>query len=285
MAFGFIKHIENKGYSKETIESYEKVINQFFTYIKLTYPDNKEAFQISSKDIKDYLLLQKKKNKSISTLNKELAILKTLFNYLWEIDKVPVDPAVKIKRFAVNEKPIIEIPFEELQSLVEKVLSNPGYLPVRKAIFLLATKGLKTSDFRFKKEDVLDAPEEGNVVLQLRNRKIVLEGKEATFFQEYFYESMFNGSEYVFVTKKHGSKVSGPIEVMSILSHLRAIAKDYLSENQTLTLVSIRRAIAYDLYSKNMAIQQIASQLGIEEDSASNYIKKLLEGKVEQNIT
>lgn len=285
MAYGFIKHIEDKGYSKETVGSYEKVIKQFFNYIQSTYPDNKEPFQISSKDIKSYLSLQKEKEKSISTLNKELAILKTLFNYLWEIDKVTVDPAVKIKRFAVNDKPSIEITFEELQILLEKVLSNPNYPPVRKAIFLLATKGLKTSEFRFKKEDVLDSMEEEKLMITLRNRTIELDRKEAPFFQEYLYESLFNGSDYVFITRKHGGEDHGPIEVMSILSHLRGIAKDYLGDKQTLTLVSIRRAIAYDLYTKYTPIQQIAKTLGIEEDSASNYLKKLMEGNINQNIT
>lgn len=285
MAYGFIKHIEDKGYSKETVESYEKVIKQFFIYIQSNYPDNKEPFQISSKDIKGYLSLQKEKEKSVSTLNKELAILKTLFNYLWEIDKVPVDPAVKIKRFAVNDKPLIEISFDELQNLLEKVLSNPDYPPIRKAIFLLATKGLKTSEFRFKKDDVLESLDEEKLMITLRNRTIELDRKEAPFFQEYFYESMFNGSDYVFITKKHGKEEHGPIEVMSILSHLRAIAKDYLEDKQTITLVSIRRAIAYDLYTKHIPIQQIAKILGIEEDSASNYLKKLMEGNIKQNIT
>ncbi|MBT2695849.1 hypothetical protein J7E79_00090 [Bacillus sp. ISL-40] len=42
---------------------------------------------------------QLERDKSISTVNKELAIIKTFFHYLWEINKVPVDPAVKIKRF------------------------------------------------------------------------------------------------------------------------------------------------------------------------------------------
>lgn len=283
MPYGFIGHLENKGYSEETVKSYEKVITQFFSFIQSTYPDNKEPFQISAKDIKTYLEKQREKDKSVSTVNKELAILKTLFNYLWEINKVQVDPAVKIKRYKVNNLPKVDITFEEVEEVLKKVLKNDNYSKLRKAIFLLATKGLKTADFRFKKEDVIDSDKEELLTINLRNRSIVLEGIEASYFQEYFYETMFNESEYVFTTKPHGEEQGGPIQVMSILNHLRAISNDYLGDNnEPLTLVSIRRSIAYNLYMQKMSIQSIAKTLGIEEYSASNYIRHLI---VENSIS
>ncbi|WP_318502566.1 tyrosine-type recombinase/integrase [Bacillus sp. T3] len=154
MPYGFISHIENKGYSSETIKSYEKVIGQFFYYIKNTYPDNKEPFQISPLDIKNYLEEQLEKGKSITTINKELAIIKTMFNYFWEIDRVPVDPAVKIKRYKKHEKLKLDLSYGQITELLHRTLHHDEYSSLRKAIFLLAAKGLKTADFRFKKEDV-----------------------------------------------------------------------------------------------------------------------------------
>lgn len=278
MPYGFIKHIENKGYSIETTASYEKVINQFFGFIKAVYPQNKEPFQISPNDIKNYLEEQKEKNKGISTINKELAILKTLFNYLWEINIVPIDPAVKIKRYKVESLPKVDITYPKLLEILDKVLNNGGYTPVRKAIFLLAIKGLRTSEFRFKKEDVTDSVSNDTVTIKLKNRVITLEGREATYFQEYFYEAALNGCDYVFTTKPHGEDVAGPIQVMSILNHLRSISHDYLPNEETLTLISIRKALAYDLYIKKNSIQSIAKILGIEENSASSYLKHLTQG-------
>lgn len=282
MPFGFIKHIENKGYSSETIKSYEKVIQQFFAYIKYTYPNNKEPFQISPLDIKNYLEEQLEKAKSISTINKELAILKTLFNYFWEIDKVPVDPAVKIKRYKDTTKLKLEITYEEVTELLNKVLYHHEYSPVRKAIFLLATKGLKTADFRFTKDDVVDRDD--SVEILLKNRSIVLEGIEASYFREYFNECLTNGSEYVFVTTPRGEEMGGPIQVMSILSHLRAISHDFLGDIQPLTLIAIRKALAYELYTRRNSIQMIARELGIEENSASNYLKNITEGVLLQKV-
>lgn len=66
MPYGFIKHIENKGYSEETVNSYEKVINQFFAFIKDKYPENKEPFQITSSDIIKYLEYQRDIREKVS---------------------------------------------------------------------------------------------------------------------------------------------------------------------------------------------------------------------------
>ncbi|RBP87860.1 integrase-like protein [Cytobacillus firmus] len=286
MPYGFIKHIENKGYSEETVNSYEKVINQFFAFIKDKYPDNKEPFQITSSDIIKYLEYQRDiREKSISTINKELAILKTMFNYFWETDKVPlsVDPAVKIKRFVVKEKPTVHIQFHEILKVLDLVLLNDEYSPLRKVLFLLATKGLKMAEFGFTKDKVKDNANKDIVEIQLKNRTITLQGSEVAYFHEYFYSTFFNGSEYVFTTKHHGENVTGPIQVMSMQSHLRAISRDYLPEGSpALTLTIIRRAIAFDLYSKKVPIQLIAAELGIEENTASYYLKQIVEGTYTQ---
>ncbi|WP_409298942.1 tyrosine-type recombinase/integrase [Peribacillus sp. SCS-26] len=281
MPYGFIKYIEDKGYSPETVKSYEKVIRQFFSFLESTYPNSKEPFQITSSDIKKYLANQGNRGKSVSTINKELAILKTLFHYFWENDKVAVDPAVKIKRLKVTHTPQAEITYEEILDILERVLKNDKYPKVRKALFILASKGLKTSQFRFKKDDVTDHTETEKIEIMLKNRILTLEGPEASHFQEYFYETVFNGSEYVFSTKTHGMDYGGPIQVMSILSHLRAISREYLAEGrEPLTLVAIRRALLIYLYKKKTPIQVIAHELGIEEISASNYLKQILGTKM-----
>lgn len=282
MPYGFIKYIENKGYSDETVKSYDRVVSQFFSYIKITYPMGKEPFQISAADIHSYLEEQLEKDKTISTVNKELAILKTMFNYFWESDHVPlpIDPTVKIKRLATKEHPVLDISYEQLMDLLKKVLNDPDYPAVRKAIFILAMKGLKTSDYRFKKSDVYDLVDNDHTRIVLRNREVILDSQTSSYFQEYFNESLFNGSEYVFITKPRGEDTGIPIQVMSILNHLRIISRDYLSEGAPLlTLVAIRRALAYHLYTNGHSVQMIAKELGIEESTVSNSLKHLLEGK------
>lgn len=276
MPYGFIKHIENNHYRLETIRSYEKILKQFFSYLSYEYQAIKEPYQISSSDIKNYLTSQHEKGKSLSTINKELAILKTFFHYLWEINKVSVDPAVKIKRYKVKPTRQIEVSYEQITDCLQKTLHNNRYSPLRKVIFLLAAKGLKTADFRFKKDDVTIDRKHTQVEILLSTRIIYLSGEEAECFIDYFEEIKSQQSEYVFVTKSQHDDALAPVQVMSILNHLRAVSFEYLPKKaQALTLISIRRALMHYLYAKKYPIQKIAQQLGIEERSVSNYLKNL----------
>lgn len=274
--YGFIKHIEAQGYSKETILSYKKVLNLFIIHLNSTYAGGKEPFEINPSDIKNYLFNQLKEGKKVSTLNKELGILKTWFNYLWEKDIVKIDPTVKIKRLKTDDALKIDITYEDIQQILPKVLSNPYYQPIRKAIFLLATKGLKTSDFRFTKDEIIISENNNEIEIILSNRKLILKDQEVNHFLDYYHSSIFNNSDFVFITNK-SKEGPVPIEVMSILTHLRAISNDYLPNfNIHLTLINMRRALISHLYNKEkLSIQQIAAELGIEEQSAANYIHKL----------
>jgi site-specific recombinase XerD len=275
MPYGYVKYLENKGYKRHTINTYMKTINAFLHFINVTYKCAKEPYEISSADIRkflDYKIHQE--GNTIETANKHLTILKNFFDYLWQIDKIAVDPTVKIKRLKGNTVKITQVTYEDLLHLKPKIIRNSDYPLVRKAIYILSLKGLRSSEFHFKKDDVQE--QENEVIIHLKKHTISLTGEDAEVFMSYFFESQFNSTEYVFVTKKHDHRLV-PIEFMSILSHLRQISRDYrLPVN--LNLNEIRHYYAYYLYvKKRMAIQQIALLLGIQEASASQLIKESLE--------
>ncbi|GKU84326.1 MULTISPECIES: tyrosine-type recombinase/integrase [Niallia] len=290
MPYGFIKHLEKRGFSQVTLIGYEKVMGQFFSYLAKLYPEKKEPFQISSKDIKDYIRAQEEKEKSPSTINKELAIIKSFFNYLWEIDKVPVDPAVKIKRLKAKKLVELNTFYEELNSLLDPILTHKDYPIVRKAIYVLALKGLKYSDFLFKKDNVLISNTQDQVEIVLENRTILLSGQEASIFIEFYNQSLFNSSDFVFTSKIYLKRKNdfgnlenyGPIQLMTILNHLKVISSDFnLGENLTLTI--FRKSIAYFMYTKQReSLHSIAYKLGIEENTALIYLKLITESTAEK---
>ncbi|MEY8742054.1 tyrosine-type recombinase/integrase [Bacillales bacterium AN1005] len=288
MPYGFIKNLENKGYSRETLISYEKVIGQFFSYLTILYPENKDPFQISSKDIKNYMVAQEEKEKSPSTINKELTIIKSFFNYLWEIDNVPVDPAVKIKSLKIKKRVEVKTFYEELTNKLEPILSHKEYPMVRKTIFLLALKGLKYSDFLFKKEDVLISQLDDQVEITLKHKTILLKENEASIFIEFYNQSLFKSSDFVFTSKIYTKREDddnqekyGPIQLMTILNHLKVISSDFnFGENLNLTI--FRKSLAHYMYTKEKeSLQTIARRLGVEENTASSYLKFITESTAE----
>ncbi|MGM0878955.1 MAG: hypothetical protein ACQEWV_30950 [Bacillota bacterium] len=157
-----------------------------------------------------------------------------------------------------------------LLEIIPRVLNNPDYSLLRKVIFILAMKGLRNSEFQIHKDNVIDHGDK--VEILFKKHSMILEGKEGELFLRNYFESHFNGSDYVFITKKHDESIV-PIEIMSVYTHLNAITEDFNFPSK-ITLNTIRHAYAYYLYTKkSYAIQQIANKLGIENNSAANLVK------------
>lgn len=271
--FGYGEYLKDKAYSNETIYSYRKTIDLFYGYIYKKYGKEIKVFEINPSDIKGFLQVKIEQGNSLKTVNKHLAILKGFFDYLWKKDIVMVDPAVKISRYKIIENKVNVVDYSFLLELLPKVLSNPDYNAIRKAIFILALKGLRVSDFQIQKDRVTET---GNTVeINLKKRNVLLTDDEASYFMDYFYEATFNGSDYVFTTKKtkNNSEPIVPIEIMSIYTHLNAISNDYQLP-QKLSLNDIRTSYAYYLYdTKKYSVQKIGETLGIELDSAAQLVK------------
>ncbi|MFC0273762.1 tyrosine-type recombinase/integrase [Metabacillus herbersteinensis] len=282
MPFGYSLFLKSSGKSENTITGYIKTINSFLYYLDTLYGKQRELYEITPSDIKSFLKYKIDEGNNIKTTNKQLATLKGFFDYLWINDKVPIDPAVKIKRYtdSVDEK-ISNITYEMLLKTLREVNRNSNYSVLRKVIFLLATKGLRGTEFQFHKDSVIDHGD--SVELKLKKHSIILDGEDAGLLLNHYYESQFNGSTFVFVTKKHDESIV-PIELMSIYTHLNAITEDYGYPDK-ITLNTIRHAFAYYLYTKKrFSIEQVANLLGIENNSAAQLIRNSVERHMKKEV-
>ncbi|MBU7595903.1 tyrosine-type recombinase/integrase [Metabacillus halosaccharovorans] len=275
MLFGYEKYLIEKNKSIETIESYSKTINQFFTYVDSTRKIKPELHEINPKDIKGFLDYKLKiGNNSISTINKHLTILSGFFDYLWQINKIPVDPAAKIRRYPDSTQRVKTLNYMSLLELKKKVINNTEYSNLRKAIFILAMKGFRPQQFQIKKSNIKETST-NIITIKLDSHEVELSNEDSEYFLTYLYESFFYTSEYLFTTKKKGEKFV-PIELMSIYTHLNAISKDYgLSEK--LNLNDMRHA--YVLYLRNQkeySVDKISKTLGINYESAAQLIKNTI---------
>ncbi|QAS54798.1 tyrosine-type recombinase/integrase [Halobacillus litoralis] len=270
MPFQYSKYLEDKNKSQNTIAGYLKTIHLFFSFIDNFYEKQKEPYQISPADIKNFLNSKVKEGNSIKTVNKHLTILKGFFDYLWRIEKVPVDPAMKIDRFLEEENKGNSLTYDLLKDTLPKVINNHNYTTLRKSIFILSTYGLRSAEFQIKKGNVIDHGNSVEILYPKRN--LILYNDEAEIFLSYFFESQFNGSDYIFTTKKHDESLV-PIEYMSLHMHFSVISQDY-NFPVKITPNDIRHAYAFYLYTeKRMVVEQIAAELGIEVVSAAQLIK------------
>ncbi|MCM3441363.1 tyrosine-type recombinase/integrase (plasmid) [Metabacillus halosaccharovorans] len=275
MLFGYEKHLVENNKSLDTIESYTKTINQFFTYVDSIKKVKPELHEINPRDIKGFLDYKLKVGKnSVSTINKHLTILSGFFDYLWQSNKIPVDPAAKIKRYSDSTQRVKTLEYESLLDVKEKVLNNTNYSNLRKAIFILAMKGFRAQQFQIKKSNIKETPT-NIITIKLESHEVELSKEDSEHFIAYLYDSYFNTSDFLFITKKKGEKYV-PIELMSIYTHLNAISKDY-GFKEKLNLNDMRHAYVFYLRNKEQySIDKISNTFGINYESAAQLLKSTI---------
>ncbi|WP_214484492.1 site-specific integrase [Bacillus sp. SM2101] len=271
---------EQKKRSELTIDEHVRQITFFFNYLIQKYSKEKvkELYEINSRDVKDYLNMKKSRGLKPKTINKILAILKSYFDYLERVGKVPIDPAVKIPYLPTDSNRDV-LNYSRLLEIYPEVLEHPKYSLLRKSIFILAIKGFRISDFHFVKDDIKFYNNTLTILTgENKQRILYLIDKEYEIFAEYYYQTLLDESEYVFKSKSKNGDIT-PIDKVTVYINLKAIAKDFNIEHFSLN--ELRLSYAHFLsFNKKMPNNEIANILGTKEESISSMVKRLKDSKV-----
>ncbi|MBM4338606.1 MAG: site-specific tyrosine recombinase XerD [Deltaproteobacteria bacterium] len=171
--------VVEKGLSKNTIEAYSHGLNRFLNHLQKK--GTEEASDISKTDIREFLLLLKKKGLSSRSLARNLVSIRVFFRFLTEEGLLKVSPAEEI------ESPKVPKKLPEILSLheVEKLLDQPNSLtPLgirdRAMLEMLYATGMRVSELVRLRVNHLHL-EAGYVLLYGKGSKerIVPIGKEA----------------------------------------------------------------------------------------------------------
>lgn len=267
-----------KNFKPISLQTYINTIEMLFAYMKQVYKKPYiEPLDVKPSDIKGFLKNKHDQGIATTTLNKYLAILKTYFNYMWELEKIGVDPAVKIKTFKSKLKDI-QITYNDLLKLYPKIVYSPNYSNLIKCLFILAMKGLRFSEFHFKKDDVVE--NKSDVLINTKKRVVKLSGEEATIFMTFYIESQFNPGEFVFTTKRQHTGEYVAIESDSLYTYIGYLRKDFNLSN-AFCLDGIRKAYAFYLVDeKDYTVDALAKELGITKFRAAALIQESIETKL-----
>ncbi|WP_026801319.1 tyrosine-type recombinase/integrase [Pontibacillus halophilus] len=269
---------EEKKRSEITIDEHVRQIQYFLNYIdsKYRYEKVKELYEISVKDIKDYIALKSEKGLKSKTINKILAILKSYFDYLEREGIIGVDPAAKLK-YKPLEPVKREFNYERLLEVFDSILDNPHYSLLRKCVFIFAIKGIRINDLHFTKDDVKIYNHSATIVTgQHKQRTIHLIGKEYEVFMEFYNNKLFESSEYVFTSRSSKSDELTPIDKVTVYINLKAISEDH--DLEYFSLNDIRLAYCHYLYYKeHVSIKEIASIMGVSSESVTGSLKRIRE--------
>ena len=108
---------KDKKLSQNTLQSYERDINQYSQYLA---QENKNYTKIDKKDIEKYIDHLKELNKKTSTISRNIASIRSFYQYLLRNKKVKVDPTEGIQAPKIEKKAPSILSSEEIELLLDQ---------------------------------------------------------------------------------------------------------------------------------------------------------------------
>ncbi|MCQ4635382.1 tyrosine recombinase [Anaerovorax odorimutans] len=140
--FEYLKH--EKKMAKNTLEAYRRDVLEFSEFEKQR--GIRDLRETPGTEVVAYLLKLKNDGKSAATVNRKLASVRSLYNYLLTIKEVAVNPTSDIKSPRIERKTIEYLTIEEIDRLL--ALPDKSVRGIRdKAILeLLYATGIRVSE-------------------------------------------------------------------------------------------------------------------------------------------
>ncbi len=123
----FLEFLQNdKKLSDNTLQSYNRDIKLYCNYLEENHMD---MVKTDSDEIKEYLESLKTKGKAVSTVSRNLASLRSFYQYLHRTKVITDDPTVNIESPKIERKPPKILTSEQIELLLEqpKCVDLKGY--------------------------------------------------------------------------------------------------------------------------------------------------------------
>lgn len=123
----FLEFLQNdKKLSDNTLQSYNRDIKLYCNYLN---ENNLEIVNIENEEIKTYLENLKTKGKAVSTVSRNLASLRSFYQYLHRTKVINEDPTMNIESPKIERKPPKVLTSEQVELLLEqpKCVDLKGY--------------------------------------------------------------------------------------------------------------------------------------------------------------
>ena len=255
--YSFIDYLKNNlGYSKMTLISYQKDLDDFFSFVK---KNNINYLNLFKDDVRLYLkLLDEKKLKS-STISRRISCLRTFYNYLEDQKKVAGNVFKLIRNPKLDRKLPNYLSYEELRVIFDSIdIKRDCGLRNRLLIEMLYATGCRVSEIaNIKIDDINFNNNSIKIFGKGSKERIVYFGDYARFYLDmYLNQNINNNSKYLFVNEKN--------EKMDI-TEIEKIIKDIvynLSIKSHVTPHTFRHTFATHLLNNGADIKTVQELLG-----------------------
>ncbi|MBQ9267398.1 MAG: site-specific tyrosine recombinase XerD [Clostridia bacterium] len=144
---------KDKKLSDNTLQSYNRDIKLYSNYLENNHMD---ALKTGEEDIKEYLDSLKENGKAVSTVSRNLASLRSFYQYLHKTKVVSTDPTVNLESPKIERKPPKVLTADQVELLLEqpKCVDLKGYRDKAMLELVYATGIRVTELISLNKDDI-----------------------------------------------------------------------------------------------------------------------------------
>ena len=255
--YKFLDYLKNNlGYSKMTIISYQKDLDDFFSFVKKY---NINYLNLCKDDIRSYLkLLDERKLKS-SSISRRISCLRTFYNYLEDQKMVDGNVFKLIRNPKLDRKLPNYLSYEELRIIFDSIdISDSVGLRNRLLIEMLYATGCRVSeianiiisDINFNNNSI-------KIFGKGSKERIVYFGDYARYYLDiYLSKNINNNSKYLFVNENNDK-----MDITEIEKIIRDIVHN-LTIKSHVTPHTFRHTFATHLLNNGADIKTVQELLG-----------------------
>lgn len=255
--YKFLDYLKNNlGYSKMTIISYQKDLDDFFSFVKKY---NINYLNLCKDDIRSYLkLLDERKLKS-SSISRRISCLRTFYNYLEDQKMVDGNVFKLIRNPKLDRKLPNYLSYEELRIIFDSIdISDSVGLRNRLLIEILYATGCRVSEIaNIKISDINFNNNSIKIFGKGSKERIVYFGDYARYYLDiYLSKNINNNSKYLFVNENNDK-----MDITEIEKIIRDIVHN-LTIKSHVTPHTFRHTFATHLLNNGADIKTVQELLG-----------------------
>ncbi|MDI3528269.1 MAG: integrase/recombinase XerD [Thermoanaerobacter sp.] len=267
---------KNKKLSKNTLESYNRDINQFLNYLEEI---GVEYYNVKKSTILNYLYYLKKKGKSQATVSRNLSSLKAFYHYLFMKKKIEEDPTYMIITPKVEKKPPATLTVEQVDMLLSIDFGDDEKgLRDKALIELMYATGLKVSEvISLKLEDVNLSY--GYVVIRSNKERVIPIGSHAIEALKNYIEKGRKtkyGENTLFLNLR-GEKLTR----QGCWKIIREYT-DKINPGFPVTPNTLRQSFAQHMLQNGADIRAVQEMLGYQTDLNTNLLSLISKSKIKE---
>ena len=251
----YLKHERN--FSPNTIKSYFNDLDQFLSFMKR---ESKTINCASSKDIRNWIVLNKEIGLESSTINRKISCLRTYFRFLRREGFMSKNPTNNINLLSVKKRLPVFVSEESMHNLFSKINFSDSFLGKRDAFVLdlFYQTGLRLSELINIEISDFDVRKKTLRILGKGNKERIVPILDVIIvrYKEYMISRKEISSKFLFVTSS--GKRAYPKMIYRLVNK-------YLGAISTITKKSphiLRHTFATHLLNRGADINTIKELLG-----------------------